>query len=153
MRQNEKNRLCKRESTQRHSMLDDHTSQIKKLMCDSGITDPIGVMLDITGTYGRQMQIAWNIRNGMTEAEAEKKVDELIVYFDGEGKFPTHLTVWTWQQAEILMPMTSPTALESLRKLKWAIEPGQAGVIAVGRHGNSYGIVALTERTLAEPKE
>jgi len=145
MNQIEKDRFGKTESKQRHATIEEHREEIIGLMKKSRIVDPVGVMLDITGTYGRQMHMAWNVSNGMSEAEAEKKIAEAISYYEGEGRFPTLLMVWTWGEAERLMPLTSPTSSESLRGLKWTIEPGMAGVIVIGRHGNSYGIVQLSE--------
>lgn len=143
MNQIEKDRLGKAESTQRHAAIEEHRDKIVALMKNSGIVDPVGVLLDITGTYGRQTHMAWNVSRGMPEAE--KKIEEMTAYYDAEGRFPTLMTVWTWREAEDLMPRTSTTASESLRRLKWAIEPGQAGLIVIGRHGNSYAIVELEQ--------
>lgn len=143
MNQVEKNRFAKAESRQRQATIEQHRDEIIALMKKSGIVDPLGMILDITGTYGRQAHMAWNVSQGMSEAEAKKKVSEMIAYYEAEGRVATLLMVWTWSQAEDLMPRTSPTASESLRGLKWMIEPGQAGVIVVGRHGNTYGIVAI----------
>lgn len=145
MNQIEKDRLSKSELTQRNLTFDLHLVQIIQMMKRSEIVDPVGVILDITGTYGRQTQKALYVSNGMSDADAEKKIDEMIAYYDGEGRFPALLMIWTWGKAEDLMPRTSPTGAESLRKLKWAIEPGQAAVIVVGRHGNSYAVVDLNQ--------
>jgi len=141
MDQREKEYFAKAESKLRHAAIDEHRDEIVALMKKSGIVDPLGMILDIKGSYGRRMYSAWNLSNGMSDSAAEKKNDDAITFYDGEGRFPVMLMVWTWGAAERLMPITSPTALESLRGLKRIIEPGQAGVIAIGRHGNSYAIV------------
>ena len=145
MSQLKKDRLAKAESRQRHATIEVHRDQIISLIKKSEIADPIGVILDITGTYGRQTHKAWNVGKGISEAEAETKIEEMTAYFEAEGKFPTLLTVWGWSDAEKLLPRTSPTATESLRRLKSVLEHGQAGVVMIGRHGNSYAIVELEE--------
>ena len=143
MDQLEKEYLAKAGSELRFATIEEHRDEIVALMKKSGIVDPLGMIIDIKGSDGRRMYTAWNLSNWMSDAEAEKKIDDAITFYDGEGRFPMMLMVWTWGAAERLMPITSPTALESLRDLKRIIEPGQAGVIAIGRHGNSYAIVEL----------
>ena len=145
MKQKEKDRLSKKESSHRKAMLVFNLDLVMGKMRESGVVDPIGVIMDVVGTYGRKTMVAWNQGQGMTLEEANRKVDEMIAYYEGQGEYPTITAVWDWPTAESLMPLTSPTSAEALKKLKHLIEPGQAVVIAVGRHGNSYSIVNLTE--------
>lgn len=133
-----------REKKDRRWLLDHNEKQVKELILRSGILDAVGIVADMTGTYGRQLAMARMAQlKGLTEEEAKEKVRQAIEYFKSENRFPTHIEVMTWDEAESFLPMTSPNARQNLKQVKLMIEPGQHLVVAIGRTGNTYSIVEV----------
>lgn len=125
----------------RRDFLARNKDDLIRRMRESGITHPVGVVVDVRDFQGRQFAIAV----GLTEGE----IDDLIAKYEG-SMIPTVTCVLTWEQARKIMPLTSPTAEESLNAA-WRLcsLTGQALTIAIMGKGNSYALVSLP-RTVAE---
>lgn len=139
--------MSPREKKDRRWLLDHNEKQVKELILRSGIQDGVGIIADMTGTYGRQLAMARMVQlKGLSEEEAKEKVRQAIEYFKSEKRFPTHIEVMTWGEAESFLPMTSPNAKQNLKNIKLVIEPGQHLIVAIGRTGNTYSIVELPNK-------
>lgn len=101
----------------------------------SGISNPVGVVADVRDFHGRQFAIAIG--------QAEADIDALIAKHEGK-LIPTVTGVLTWEQARKIMPLTSPTANESLNAA-WRLcsLTGQALTIAIMGKGNTYALVSF----------
>jgi hypothetical protein len=125
----------------RRDFLEQNRENLTQQMMQCGLANPVGVVADVRDFHGRQFAIA----GGLTEAE----IDALIAKHEG-SMIPTVTCVLTWEQARKIMPLTSPTAEESLNAA-WRLcsLTGQALTIAIMGKGNSYALVSFP-RTVAE---
>ncbi len=119
----------------RRDFLERNRDNLIQQMKQSGLAKPVGVVADVRDFHGRQFAIA----GGLTEEE----IDDLIAKHEGI-MIPTVTGVLTWEEARKIMPLTSPTAKESLNAA-WRLcsVTGQALTIAIMAKGNSYALVSL----------
>src|SRR4051794_14982602 len=114
----------------RNDFFERNQDELIQLMNQSGITDPVGVLLDVRDHHGRQFAIAI----GQTDAE----VDAFIAKHAGKT-IPTIKSVITWEHARLLMPYTSPTALKTLSECSSVCKStGQCLAIIIAGKGNAY---------------
>lgn len=123
------------DSLDRADFLDRNRSELIRLMAESGIPDPVGVVVDVRDFHGRQFALAL----GKSDAE----IDAVIAKYKSE-MIPTLTAILTWEQARRLMPHTSPTATTNLNAA-WRLRSltGQALAIAITAKGNLYELVNL----------
>ena len=119
----------------RRDFLERNRENLIEHMSQSGLANPVGVVADVRDFHGRQFAIA----GGLTDAE----IDALIAKHEG-SMIPTVTGVLTWEEARKIMPLTSPTAKESLNAA-WRLcsVTRQALAIAIMAKGNSYALVSL----------
>ena len=141
--QNDKIGMSKKQKLDRRWMIDFNREKVLSLMKESQIESPVGLVVDVTGKYGRRIAVLLNSQNGMKEDEAEKPIDEMIASFAKDGQYPTIVIIVSWGQAEKLLPLTSPTATETLKRTKFLMLGEQRLIVGIGTDGNTYEVIAV----------
>ncbi|MGE3408647.1 MAG: hypothetical protein AB7I37_17645 [Pirellulales bacterium] len=134
-------------SDRRH-LLAENMDQLIKAMKESGIVNPVGIVVDATDRLGSALYGAALLQSGMTEEQARQQLADTAARMAEQNQFPTALLVVSWKVAEQLLPMTSPTAKKNLREIKSEYQIGWSGrylVIGIGSGGNSYGVTEIPD--------
>ncbi len=122
----------------RADFLERNKTDLAKLMRESDLAEPVGVVADVRTFHGRQFAIAVGM--------AEDVIDQDIARFRSEQKIPTVMSLITWKAAEEMMPHTSPTASRNLAAAKAICEAkGAKLMIAIMSEGNRYEVVSLND--------
>ena len=132
----------------RRHLLAENLEQLIDGMKQSGIVDPVGIVVDATDRMGSILYRAALLKSGMTDEEAARKLDETTARMAEQNQFPTGTLVVSWAQAEHLLPLTSPSAKKNLREMKAQYQIGKSSrylVVAIGNGGNTYGVADIPE--------
>jgi hypothetical protein len=117
----------------RRKLIATHQDNLVGMMLRTGYSDPVGIIADLEDFYAREM--AHHVGRLSTEEIERMRQAERV-----QGKAATMLLVVTLEQAKVVMPCTSPTALT---KLSMPRQPGYRFIIAMGRGANTYALVDL----------
>jgi len=147
--------MSKSDMAQRRAMLEHNEPMLSKAMKESGLSDPVGIVADARDKMGRKLFKLALLASGKSEQDAEKKIAEMIEQMGRQEQYPTGLLVVSWERAEKLLPLTSPTASANLRKLKPMCQAGTGIylIVGVGRGGNTYGIVPIDDMPQLSPPQ
>ena len=138
--------MSKEDQRSRQYLLTQNLDKVKDVMVKSiqkGMSDPVGIVGDLRNHHAQQLSILLHRNDGLTTEEAEKKVRACIDYFKKEEAIPTLNTAIPLETAERLLPLTSPTATQSLANWKALRQPGQYLVVCIASGGNRYAGVYL----------
>jgi len=131
--------LTNDDKARRYSMINYNMNAIMGLMRDSGFADPVGLLVDPTDEYGRDIaQAIFELTYG--EGSKDKFVDQC----QNIDRIPTLMTVLGFEQAKELLAITSPTATKNLATPR---QPNVRFVVAIAGGGNSYVGVHLPPET------
>ena len=139
----------------RRHLLSKHMDQLIDEMKQSGITNPVGIVVDPADKYGRVWYLSELIESGMTKEEANRHLREMTAKLAESNQFPTMVVVVSWADAVKILHGTSPTARKNLYELRNVHKVGTDGkylVVAVGNGGNTYGFVNIPEKPSHDEK-
>jgi hypothetical protein len=107
-------------------------------MQESGMADPVGMIIEMPDDIGKQLTYAAHEKQGMPRHE----IPELIASYC-KSAIPTFKAVVTFETAKKVLPLTSDTAEQSLSAPRPA---GVHWIVVVASGGNSYAQVPVTKR-------
>ncbi len=119
----------------RRHLLNHNAPDVMKWMQESGMADPVGMIIEMTDDIGKQLTYAALEKQGMPRHE----IPELIVSYCKKA-IPTFKCVVSFETAKKILPITSETALQNLTAPR---KPGVHWIVVVGGGGNSYAQVPL----------
>ena len=104
-------------------------------MQQSGMADPVGLIVEMTDDVGKQLTHAALEKQGMPKHE----IPELIASYC-KNAIPTFKCVVSFDTARKILPITSETALQNLNAPR---KPGVHWIVIVAGGGNSYAQVPV----------
>ena len=124
----------KSKQLRRHLLSHDGPDEVQR-MRESGIADPVGMIIEMTDDIGKQLTYAAREKQGMPKHE----IPELIASYC-KNAIPTFKAVVTFEIAKKVLPLTSDTAAQSLSAPR---PPGVHWIVIVGGGGNSYAQIPI----------
>ncbi len=119
----------------RRHLLNHNGPDVVQRMQESGMADPVGMIIEMTDDFGKQLTYAALEKQGMPKHE----IPELIASYC-KNAIPTFKAVVTFETAKKVLPLTSDTAAQSLSAPR---PPGVHWIVVVGGGGNSYAQVPV----------
>ena len=120
----------------RRHLLSHNGPDVVERMQQSGMADPVGMIIEMTDDIGKQLTYAALEKQGMPRHE----IPELIASYC-KNAIPTFKCVVSFETALKLLPLTSETAEQNLKGPR---RPGTHWIVVVGGGGNSYAQVPVT---------
>ena len=119
----------------RRHLLNHNGPDVVHRMQQSGMADPVGMIIEMTDEIGKQLTYAALEKQGMPKHE----IPELIVSYC-KNAIPTFKGVVSFDTAKKILPITSETAEQNLNGRR---KPGTHWIVIVGGGGNSYAQVQI----------
>ena len=119
----------------RRHLLNHNGSDVVQRMQESGMADPVGMIIEMTDDIGKQLTYAALEKQGMPKHE----IPELIASYC-KNAIPTFKAVVTFETAMKVLPLTSDTAEQSLSAPR---PSGVHWIVIVAGGGNSYAQVPV----------
>ena len=119
----------------RRHLLNHNGPDVVQRMQESGMADPVGMIIEMTDDIGKQLTYAALEKQGMPKHE----IPELIASYC-KNAIPTFKAVVTFEIAMKVLPLTSDTAAKSLSAPR---PPGVHWIVIVAGGGNSYAQVPV----------
>lgn len=119
----------------RRHLLNYNGPDVVQRMRDSGLADPVGLIVEMTDDMGKQLTYAALEAQGMPRHE----IPELIASYC-KNAIPTFKGVVTFETARTILDLTSETAVQNLAVAR---KPGLHWIVVVGGGGNSYAQTGL----------
>lgn len=119
----------------RRHLLNHNAPDVMKRMQQSGMADPVGLIVEMTDDVGKQLTYAALEKQGMPRHE----IPELIASYC-KNAIPTFKCVVSFDTARKILPITSETALQNLNAPR---KPGVHWIVIVAGGGNSYAQVPV----------
>ena len=119
----------------RRHLLNHNGPDVVQRMQESGMADPVGLIIEMTDDIGKQLTYAALEKQGMPKHE----IPELIASYC-KNAIPTFKAVVTFETAKKVLPLTSDTAEQSLSAPR---PPGVHWIVIVAGGGNSYAQVPV----------
>ena len=121
----------------RRHLLNHNGPDVVQRMQESGISDPVGLIIEMTDDIGKQLTYAALDAQGMPHHE----IPELIAAYC-KNAIPTFKCVVSFDTAKRILDITSETALQNLAAPR---KPGVHWIVVVGGGGNSYAQVSFED--------
>lgn len=139
--------MPKSDMADRRALLFENEARLIKAMKESGFRDPVGIVADTRDNVGRRIVKTALLATGRTEQEADDHILAMSMEMAKKGLFLTGLLVVDWKTAEALLPLTSPTATETLQEVKRVheVEKKSYMMVAVGSGGNTYTLIEIDD--------
>ena len=147
------NRISPNATINRTHLMSHNLDEIKKAMKQSGIRNPVGIIVDATDRIGGALYLAVLKKSGLSEGEAVMRKDAMIAELQDRGQFPSVILAAAWEQASGFLSCTSPTAKENLLKLKTELDLGNGNrflIVAIANGGNMYCILDIPEMSASD---
>jgi len=119
----------------RRHLLSHNGPDVVERMQQSGLADPVGLIIEMTDDIGKQLTYAALEMQGMSRHE----IPELIASYC-KNAIPTFKCVVSFETALRLLPLTSETAEQNLKGPR---RPGTRWIVVVAGGGNSYPLVPI----------
>ena len=119
----------------RRHLLSQKGPDVVDRMQQSGMADPVGMVIEMTDDIGKQLTYAALEKQGVPRHE----IPELIASYC-KNAIPTFKCVVTFETALKILPLTSDTAEQNLKGPR---RPGTRWIVIVGGGGNSYAQVPV----------
>ena len=119
----------------RRHLLSHNGPDVVERMQQSGLADPVGLIIEMTDDIGKQLTYAALEQQGIPKHE----ISELIASYC-KNAIPTFKCVVSFETAMKILPITSETALQNLTAPR---KPGVHWIVVVGGGGNSYAQVPI----------
>jgi hypothetical protein len=104
-------------------------------MQESGMADPVGMIVEMTDDIGKPLTCAALEKQGMPRHEIPERIASYC-----KNAIPTFKCVVSFETAMKILPITSETALQNLSAPR---KPSVHWIVVVGGGGNSYAQVPL----------
>ena len=119
----------------RRHLLSHNGPDVVDRMQQSGMADPVGMIIEMTDDIGKQLTYAALEKQGMPRHE----IPELIASYC-KNAIPTFKCVVSFETALKILPLTSETAEQNLKGPR---RSGTHWIVIVGGSGNSYAPVPV----------
>lgn len=119
----------------RLKLLQHNGPDVSQRMLQSGLTDPVGLIIEMTDHYGKQITYSVLEHHGMQKPEIAERIAAL-----SRNAIPTFKAVLAFSAAQQLLAITSDTAPQNLSRHR---PPGHYWIVVIGAGGNSYAQVPL----------
>lgn len=130
--------------SRRDGLLAFQIDTIVRMMMDSESDDPVGFIIDATDRGGGELARVLIAKQEHTSSEqAEAKLTRMRDEYRSRSETLTLLFIANWEFAEAAMPDLSPTASETLKRLRGKKGPGMELVVVVAGGGNKYALVGV----------
>jgi hypothetical protein len=124
----------------RRHMLAAHAGELKDFFRRSGDPDAVGFTIDITEGKGRVMgKFLLAAQENLSPAQAEGRVSQMIQARRRQRSAATLNFVVPFEAAKWLVAPLNPNSLRNLEEQQQARPQHAHVVVAVGKHGNTYG--------------
>jgi hypothetical protein len=120
----------------RRHLLQHNAEEIVSAMRTSGLQDPVGLVVDMSDGFGKQLAYGIMESRGMSQAEVSERVAAL-----SRSSIPTFTAVISLEQAKRTLALSSDTAIFNLSAARPA---GAYWIVVIGGGGNSYSQVRIT---------
>lgn len=118
----------------RRGLLNYNGEEILKRMRESGLSDPVGLIIDATDPMGKSITYSAVQAEGVPKHE----IPEILARLSRNESIPTFLMVLSLETAKRVLLATSETAESNLSAPR---RPGTAWVVIIAGGGNSYAQV------------
>ncbi len=119
----------------RRHLLSHNGPDVVRRMQESGLDDPVGLIIEMTDDIGKKLTYAALESQGMLKHD----IAELIASYC-RNAIPTFKAVITFETAKRVLTITSDTAEQNLTAPR---HPGIGWIVIVGGGGNSYAQVSV----------
>ncbi len=119
----------------RRHLLNHNGPDVVQRMQESGMSDPVGMIIEMTDDIGKQLTYAALEKQGMPKHE----IPELIASYC-KNAIPTFKCVVSFDTAKKILHITSETAVQNLIAPR---KPGVHWIVIVAGGGNSYAQVPV----------
>ncbi len=119
----------------RRHLLGYNRADVAMKMLVSGISDPVGLIVDTTDAFGKIITYAALESHGIPKHE----IPETIGKYSRDAT-PTFTFVLSFEEALRLLPLTSPSAAQNLQQSRPA---GAFWIVVIAGSGNSYSLVSF----------
>ena len=130
--------LSEKSKQLRRHLLNHNAPDVIHRMQESGMADPVGLIIEMTDDIGKQLTYAALEKQGMPRHE----IPELIASYC-KNAIPTFKAVISFETAKKILHITSETAIQNLAAPR---KPGIHWIVVVGGGGNSYAQVPVMKR-------
>ncbi len=127
--------LSEKSKQLRRHLLNHNALDVMKRMQESGMSDPVGLIVEMTDDIGKKLTYAALEKQGMSKHE----IPELIASYC-KNAIPTFKCVVSFDTAKKILQITSETAVQNLTAPR---KPGVHWIVIVGGGGNSYAQVPM----------
>jgi len=127
--------LSQKSKQLRRHLLNHSAPDVLKRRQESGMADPVGMIVEMTDNIGKQLTYAALEKQGMPTQEIPKLIASYC-----KNAIPTFKCVVSFEIAKKFLPITSETALQNLTATR---KPGVHWMVVVGGGGNSYAHVPV----------
>lgn len=134
--------MSRSDKLDRRHMLVENEAQIRAYMQQASMDEPVGFIVDISDTQGRNFAQWIYQGEGLSEAAAAKRVADEVASYMGKA-IPTMMAVLPMSAAKKVLPLSSPMASVSLKKWEEGRQPGQYLVVVMASGGNTYASMYL----------
>lgn len=128
--------LSKNSMEHRRHLLRFNGEDIARRMKQSGLKDPVGLIVEMTDPVGKLLTYSTLEAHGVPKHE----IPEVIARYTKDQATPTFLCVVDLTTAKRVLAATSETAEANLSV---PLPPGRAFVVVVAGGGNSYAQIAI----------
>lgn len=142
------NGLSEAERSHRQQMLEWNKQKIIDAMREADFPNPVCIVADANNQYGKQIAVANLIlMEGLDPPAAFARIEKQSKELAKIGQFPTQITINSWDFVAEIMPMTSPTAAESMEAVRQILELETDLYLAIGiaAGGNSYQVIQIPD--------
>jgi len=119
----------------RRHLLQCNAEEIVSAMRRAGLADPVGLIVEMTDSFGKQLAYGVMESRGMTKAEVAERIAAL-----SRNAIPTFTAVVSFEQARKTLELSSDTAILNLSAPR---PPGVYWIVVIGGGGNSYSQVPI----------
>ncbi|CAN5536369.1 hypothetical protein BH11PLA2_BH11PLA2_16260 [soil metagenome] len=128
----------------RYALLAYHKDSIEQKLKDAQEEDPVAFIIDATDNLGGKLArelIA--VDEQLTLEQAEAKLTRLREEYKARSQTLTLLFIADWPFTEAVMPKLSPTASETLKRIRGKRKTGMELVVVVASGGNTYALIGV----------
>ena len=124
----------------RRNLLNHNAPDVMRGMRESGLADPVGMIIEMTDDVGKQLTYAALEKQGVPRHEIPERIASYC-----KNAIPTFKCVVSFETAKKILPITSETAFQNLTAQR---KPGVHWIVVVGGGGNSYAQVPIVAATI-----
>ncbi|MEN9556669.1 MAG: hypothetical protein RLZZ232_2955 [Planctomycetota bacterium] len=119
----------------RRHLLSQNAVEIVSAMQKAGLSDPVGLVVEMTDPFGKQLVYGILEARGLQQSEIAEQIALL-----SRNAIPTFTAVVSFEQAKRTLSLSSDTAEQNLTAAR---PPGSYWIVVIAGGGNSYSLVPL----------